>query len=185
MGLTRKLTTLICLLIFALPCFAKEPIRTIEGQVTNVSDGDTLQVTDHLGTKVKVRLYGIDAPETAKGNKLGQPYGTESHQALQTKIMGQNVRLEVLDVDKYRRLVALVWQSGRNINLEMVAEGHAWAYRKYLDAAHKAEFISAEDRARKGRVGLWRQDNPQAPWESRKGGAARPIGRPLDSSSSN
>lgn len=132
MGLTRKLSTLICLLVFALPSFAKEPIRTIEGHVTNVSDGDTIQVSDQLGTKVKVRLYGIDAPETAKGSKPGQPHGMESHQALMAKVMGQDVRLEVLDIDKYRRLVALVWRSRRNINLEMVSEGHAWAYRKYL-----------------------------------------------------
>jgi len=168
MGLARKLTTLIYLLVFALPCFAKEPIRTIEGRVTNVSDGDTLQITDNLGTKVKVRLYGIDAPETAKGNKLGQPYGTESHQALQSKVMGQDVRLEVLDVDKYRRLVALVWQSDRNINLEMLAEGHAWAYRKYLDGIYRTEFVDAEDYAQKARRGLWQHRDPQPPWEYRK-----------------
>lgn len=163
-----KLSTLLCLLLFALPCFAKEPIRTIEGRVTNVSDGDTLQVTDHLGTKVKVRLYGIDAPETAKGNKLGQPYGTESHQALQTKVMGQEVHLEVLDIDKYRRLVALVWRAGRNLNLEMVAEGHAWAYRKYLDGIYRTEFVDAENQAQKTRRGLWQHRDPQPPWEYRK-----------------
>ena len=168
MELRLKFTVLASLLLLALPCFAKEPIRTIEGQVTNVSDGDTIQVTDQLGTKVKARLYGIDAPETAKGNKLGQPYGTESHQALQTKIMAQNVRLEVLDVDKYRRLVALVWQSDRNINLEMVAEGHAWAYRKYLGGIYRTEFVDAEKQAQKARRGLWQHRDPQPPWEHRK-----------------
>lgn len=164
-----KLSTLLCLLLFALPCFAKEPIRTIEGQVTNVSDGDTIQVTDQLGTKVKVRLYGIDAPETAKGNKLGQAYGTDSHQALQAKLMGQNVRLEVLDIDKYRRLVALVWLSDRNINWEMISDGSAWAYRKYLDRAYASEWISAEEQARKAGKGLWQKGgNIQPPWEFRK-----------------
>lgn len=61
---------LICLLLL-IPTFAlaKQPIRTIEGIVTKVSDGDTINVTDDLGTKVKVRLYGIDAPETQIVNK--------------------------------------------------------------------------------------------------------------------
>ncbi|MGB4598622.1 MAG: thermonuclease family protein [Trichlorobacter sp.] len=168
MELRLKLTVLACLLLLAFPCFAKEPIRTIEGLVTNVSDGDTIQVTDQLGTKVKVRLYGIDAPETAKGSKPGQPHGMESHQALMVKVMGQDVRLEVLDIDKYRRLVALVWQSGRNINIEMVSEGHAWAYRSYLGRAHASDYITAEGQARKAKKGLWQQDNPQPPWEVRK-----------------
>lgn len=153
----------------SLPAAAKEPIRVIEGVVTKVSDGDTIQVIDPLGTKLKVRLYGIDAPETAKGNKPGQPHGEESHQALQSKVLSKKVRLDVLDIDKYRRLVALIWLSDRNINAEMALEGHAWAYRKYLDAAYRAEFVAAEDKARRGRVGLWGLNNPQAPWEFRKG----------------
>lgn len=55
---------MICLLFF-IPTFAlaKHPIRIIEGIVTKISDGDTLNVTDDLGTKVKVRLYGIDSPK--------------------------------------------------------------------------------------------------------------------------
>lgn len=169
MGLARKLTTLIYLLVFALPCFAKEPIRTIEGQVTNVSDGDTLQVTDHLGTKVKVRLYGIDAPETIKGSKPGQPYGEESFQALRHKVERQRVRLDVLDIDKYKRLVAIVWLSDRNINREMVSDGAAWAYRKYLDRTHASKWISDEEQARKAGKGLWQKGgNIQPPWEFRK-----------------
>ena len=51
---------------------AKEPIRTIEGVVSKISDGDTIHVTDSLGTKVKVRFYGIDAPETEKGSGLAR-----------------------------------------------------------------------------------------------------------------
>jgi len=59
---TTFLATLLSMLL-ASPSFAKAPIRTIEGIVTKVSDGDTIQVTDSLGTKVKVRYYGIDCPE--------------------------------------------------------------------------------------------------------------------------
>lgn len=69
MELRLRLTVLACLLLLALPCFAREPITIIEGSVTNASDCETIQVTDQLGTKVKIRLYGIEAPETMKGSK--------------------------------------------------------------------------------------------------------------------
>ncbi|WP_026840533.1 thermonuclease family protein [Citrifermentans bremense] len=50
----------IILLLNVVPALAKPPVRTIDGFVSKVSDGDTVQVQDALGTKVKVRLYGID-----------------------------------------------------------------------------------------------------------------------------
>lgn len=157
------------------PCLAKEPIRSIEGTVTKVSDGDTIQVRDSLGTNVKVRFYGIDCPETEKSNKKtgrvskpGQPYGEEAFRALQKKLQRQHVRLDVMDIDRYGRIVSIVWLSDRNINLEMVAEGYAWAYRQYLDRPHASEYIHLEEQARANRLGLWQQNNPQPPWEFRK-----------------
>ena len=58
--LTRFLpVALLSFILLSSPCLAKEPIRTIEGTVTKVSDGDSIQVRDTLGNKVKVRLYGI------------------------------------------------------------------------------------------------------------------------------
>ncbi|ABL01255.1 thermonuclease family protein [Pelobacter propionicus] len=159
----------------ALPALAKEPLRIIEGAVSKVSDGDTIQVTDRSGNKVKVRFYGIDCPETEKGNKRtgkiskpGQPYGEEALQALQQKIERQNVRLEVMAVDRYHRVVSIVMFGNRNINKEMVADGWAWAYRQYLDRPYASEYIQAEAQARKAKKGLWQQNNPQPPWEFRK-----------------
>ncbi|MDD5533531.1 MAG: thermonuclease family protein [Syntrophales bacterium] len=82
------------------PSPARDPIRTVTGTVTKVTDGDTIQVTTAEQTKLKVRLYGIDTPETAKLNrtsgrisKPGQPYGKESWEALELKITGKQVRL--------------------------------------------------------------------------------------------
>lgn len=174
----KKTTTgLVSLLLLLIPAivFAKNPIRTIEGIVTKVSDGDTINVTDPLGTKLKVRLYGIDAPETEKSNKKtgrvskpGQPFGEEAYQALNSKIYRKQVKLEIMAVDQYKRSVGIVYLNGKNINQEMVAEGLAWAYRQYLDRPHASEYIQAEEKARGKRLGLWQQNNPEPPWDFRR-----------------
>jgi len=162
------------LMIISSQAIAKEPIRVLEGTVIKVPDGDTINV-DSGGTKLKIRLYGIDAPETPKANrktrwtsKPGQPYGNEAWKALDDKVSRQRVRVEVRDVDKYDRLVSVIWLGSRDINREMVAEGWAWAYRKYLDRPHASDYMSAEEQARSRRAGLWRDAKPQPPWEFRK-----------------
>ena len=73
-----------------------------------------------------------------------------------------------MDIDKYKRSVSIVWLNGRNINQELVAEGWAWAYRKYLDTPYASEFMGLEEQARAKHLGLWQQNNPQPPWEFRK-----------------
>ena len=168
-GYRMIIIRILLLLLLAVPAFAKDPIRTIDGTVVKVSDGDTIQVVDEYGTMAKVRLYGIDAPEAVKGSKkVGQPYGEEAYQALRSKVKGQKVSVDVIDIDKYKRVVSIVRMGQRNINKEMVQEGWAWAYRKYLDRAYASEYITLEDEARKGGRGLWQQSNPQPPWEFRK-----------------
>lgn len=169
--LFNLLSAVVVMAMMCFPAFAKQPVRTIDGVVTKVSDGDTIHVTDAAGTKVRVRFYGMDAPETPKGgriNKPGQPCGVEAYQALRTKIDRQHVRLDVMDIDRYGRTVGIVWLGNRNINREMVADGWAWSYRQYLDRAHASEYIDAEEQARKARKGLWAQGNPSAPWEFRR-----------------
>src|SRR6185369_3347489 len=141
--LFKLIFPLLVSLVLPITAVAKAPIRTIEGIVTKVSDGDTINVQDSLGTKVKVRLYGIDAPETEKSNKKtgrvskpGQPYGAETWHALEAKVYRKQVRLDVMDVDRYGRTVSVVRLRERNVNREMVADGMAWAYRQYLDRPH-------------------------------------------------
>lgn len=165
----RLITGIVALLLLAiaLPSVAKEPIRTIVGIVTKVSDGDTLHVTDKFGTIVKVRMYGIDAPELRKGDRPGQQYGEESCEALRKKVQSQQVQLDVIDIDKYRRLVAVILIGNRNINHEMLAEGHAWAFRKYLGRDYFNDYTSLERQAALQRRGFWQQINPQPPWEFR------------------
>ena len=154
---------------------AREPIRTVTGTVTKVSDGDTIQVTTPEQTKLRVRLYGMDAPETPKinqrtgrVNKPGQPYGEESWKALEGKIMGKQVRLDIIDIDRYKRMVGVIWISNRNINLEMVKEGYAEAYIEYLKESYRAQFIRAEKEARSARRGIWSLPGYERPSDFRK-----------------
>ncbi|MFZ2950677.1 MAG: thermonuclease family protein [Desulfuromonadaceae bacterium] len=141
--------------------------RTVEGIVRAVYDGDTVLLTTREKSRLKVRLYGIDAPETKKPDRPGQPWGDLSRQALKQKIMGQRVAAEIVDIDQYQRAVAVIRCDGRDINREMVSEGMAWAYRRYLQGPYASEYIGSETGARSRRAGLWRESNPQPPWEFR------------------
>lgn len=150
-------------------------IRTVSGTVTKVSDGDSIQITTSEQTQLKVRLYGIDAPETPKVNhrtgqvnKPGQPYGEESWKALRNKVMGKQVKLDILDIDKYRRMVGMVWLNDRNINLEMIREGHAEAFIEYLKPPYRTQFLEIEKEARTSKRGVWSIPDYERPRGFRK-----------------
>ena len=144
--------------------------QMINGMVREVFDGDTLLVVTRQEGQIKVRLYGIDAPETRKPDRIGQPYGEQAKRVLKYKLLGREVQLEVRELDQYNRVVAVVRQGGHDINAEMVAEGMVWAYRRYLEGTYASEYIQLEERARRRHQGLWRQPNPQPPWEFRMQG---------------
>jgi endonuclease YncB( thermonuclease family) len=142
--------------------------RLIGGVVRAVYDGDTLLLATPEQSRLKIRLYGIDAPETDKPDLPGQPFGEVARRTLMFKVMGRRVTAEVMDLDQYRRAVAVVRYAGRDINREMVAEGMAWAYREYLKGPYTAPYLRAEERARARHAGLWRDAAPVPPWEFRR-----------------
>lgn len=166
-------------LIFLAPILliqsAHATIRTVTGMVTKVSDGDTIHLTTPEQTILKVRLYGIDAPETDKINNHtghinipGQPYGDESWKALENKIMGKKVKVDILDIDKYRRMVGMIYLNDRNINLEMIREGYAEAFIEYLKEPYRSEFLKVEQEARLAKKGIWSLPDYERPREFRK-----------------
>lgn len=154
------------LLVFSVPSCATP--RMEEGKVTRVADGDTLTLVTREGTKLKVRLYGIDAPEIRHEGVPGQPFGKEAKAALTELVLGRKVTLEIVDIDTHRRMVGIVRVSGADINREMVRSGLAWAYRRYLSAPYASEYIAAEKEAREKRLGLWKQANPDPPWNFKR-----------------
>lgn len=180
--IARCLYLLLGLLLIPLITNAAPPLRTVEGTVITVADGDTLTIEDSNGEEIKVHLYGIDAPEIAKRDKRtgqesrpGQPYGDEARQILRKKLQRKQVTVDIMDSGRNGRVSAVVWSRDRNINAELVREGAAWADRQNLDRFEATLYLSAEEQAQKERTGLWQFDNPQPPWEFRKLHADKPM----------
>lgn len=158
----------------AVPCSAKAPIGTLEGMVVNVTDGEHLTVSNN-GTDINVHLYGIHAPIITRINRNkpwlsepGQPYAGKAFMALSNKVLHQQVKLEIMQIDRHGRTLAIVSVDGHNINHEMVAEGWAWACQKCKSQHNDLEYIHAEEEARSKKLGLWAQSNPQPPWEFKR-----------------
>ena len=127
--------------------------------VTRVSDGDTLWVRmDDGGTRRKLRLIGIDAPE------LCQSHGAEARAALAALVLGRQIAIESRFDDDYGRALAQVTQDGRDIARWLVAHGHAWSpgFRW-----HPGRYAQEERQARSARAGLWAQDQPMSPRDFR------------------
>ena len=143
--------------------------ETLRGMVKTVHDGDTVVLMGRGTGRVTVRLYGVDAPETRKPDSPGQPFGSQAKRVLMFKVLGKEVSAEVQDRDQYGRAVAVLQLAGRDINAELVAEGMAWAYRQYLGGPYASRYIALEEQARRQHRGLWRDSNPQPPWEFRRG----------------
>lgn len=131
-----------------------------EGVVTRVVDGDTLHVKVG-GTTEKVRLIGIDTPETHGPGGLKECYGEESTKRMsQLAPVGTPVRL-VRDVDardRYGRLLAYVYRARDGLFLEvaMARDGFADELSIKPNVAHAAEIAAAVDEARRANRGLWR-----------------------------
>ncbi len=155
--LGQLLTVLAALAVLGAAALHAAPIRTVTATITRITDGDTVQAITAEGTKLKVRLYGIDAPETQKGNKPGEPFGNASKDYLASLVSRRSIRVEILDIDRYRRMVAILWLAERNVNQEMIAAGMAEAYVEYLKKPYRAPFIQAEQEAKAQGRGVWSQ----------------------------
>lgn len=160
------ITCIILLVTFSSTADAAETLR---GMVKTVYDGDTVVLVGSRIGRLTVRLYGIDAPETRKPKAPGQPFGSQAKRVLMYKLLGKEVTVDLQDKDQYGRAVAVLKLAGRDINAEMVAEGMAWAYRQYLHGPYASSYIALEEQARRQHRGLWRDTNPQPPWEFRRG----------------
>jgi len=148
------------LLLSILLCGAvRYPQPVLVGTVTRVVDGDTIVVELSSGV-IRVRLYGIDAPEH------NQPGGYESASTLRSMVERKQVSLEPINQDRYSRMVAKVFLGRTNVNAEMVSRGEAWVYRHYVRGPDR-QWCTFEAEAREKRLGLWKARNAIPPWTFR------------------
>jgi micrococcal nuclease len=127
--------------------------------VTHIVDGDTLDVAIG-GTEERIRLLGIDTPETVAPGRPVQCYGAEASAHLQSLVpVGTPVRLErdAVARDRYDRLLAYVYRADDDlhVNLALVEQGYADAVTYGDNEALYPELVAAKHRAREGGRGLW------------------------------
>lgn len=151
------------------------PLPTQSWKVIRVADGDTITVA-RGNRKEKIRFCGIDSPEVQNGGKPGQPLGQESKANLQRLIDEANgqVQLSIVDSDRYGRQVAEVFTvlgNGKEkfLQEEQLKAGLGMAYKQYLSGCpNKDAILSAQEEARRNKVGVWSSPNSIPPWEFRK-----------------
>jgi len=121
---------------------------------TRVVDGDTI-VVKGIG---KVRLIGVDTPETTHPRKPVEYFGKEASAFTKKMVEGKKVRLEYdwQRKDKYRRTLAYVYlEDGTFLNAEIIKQGYGFAYTKY-PFKYLEQFRKYEKEARERRIGLWK-----------------------------
>lgn len=141
-----------------------EGLHSISGlvTVTAVSDGDTLR-----SGKLRIRIFGIDAPEAKQmcNDGDGKPWacGMEAKKALADLVAASPaLRCDLVDVDRYGRLIMRCYAGKDDIGASMVRTGNALAYRRYAE-----DYVGDEDAARRAKTGLW-AGTFQPPWAWRR-----------------
>ena len=129
------------------------PADAGEAIVTRVVDGDTVWLEDGE----RVRLIGIDAPETDHPDQPQECYAGQATQALRRMVLDRRVRVETdLELrDPFDRLLAYLWVGGRMVNEELAEGGFAVARRYPPNLRHARRLEAAQERARAESLGLW------------------------------
>ncbi len=145
-------------------------LTTMEVRLLAVADGDSLTVLDGLGHRLRVRIAGIDAPES------GQSFARAAREHLRALAGDGRLQLARIKVDGFGRIVGRVAHEGRDLGLAQIEAGMAWHFKRYrgdLPPALFDTYAHAQTAARLARRGLWQQDDPQAPWRYRESGRMR------------
>jgi micrococcal nuclease len=133
--------------------------KNIFYNVKKVVDGDTFWIDDGSQKGLKVRLIGVDAPESKKsGTKETASFGREASDYLTTLITGKKVRLEydVGHFDMYGRTLAYVYlEDGTFVNATLVKNGYATIMTVPPNVKYADTFLKLERKARNQKRGMW------------------------------
>ena len=162
---------LVTILFFSLTIFniscesrSKNKQRTKSSEylpVTKVVDGDTFWADNDTKDGVKVRLIGVDAPESKNvfKKKIGY-YGKEAKAYLTTLLSGKNVKLvcDVDSLDQYGRTLAYVYlEDGTFVNADLMKNGYAMLMTIPPNVKFADEFLKLQKEARENNRGLWKE----------------------------
>ena len=124
-------------------------------------DGDSITLLTAGNSQIKIRVAFLDAPE------LNQAFGYRAKQAMSELVFGKDIATYPHTIDRYGRTVAAVYVDGIDAGLELLRQGLAWVYTRYLPEAAadiQASYQQAEDEARAQRLGFWIHPSPIEPW---------------------
>jgi len=135
------------------------PEGLVRARITNVVDGDTVDVLID-GREERLRLIGIDTPETVRPDHPVECFGREASAFARELLNGQDVLLEddpgQDNRDRFGRLLRYVWlPDGRLVNYEMIVQGYAFEYTYNRPYTYQAPFRAAQQAAREAQTGLW------------------------------
>jgi len=169
---TKILLFFLLLSVYSHPTAEPSPVGSGFRNVVRVVDGDTLV----LSPNEKVRLVGVDTPETRHPKKPQECFGKEATEFTKGMVAGKWVRLELQEADparsnqdKYGRTLGYIYlKDGTFLNAEIVRRGYGYAYTRF-PFRYRAEFRELERLAREKALGLWFQCRRLAhtPWLSR------------------
>lgn len=145
--------------------FKYKPVTVVENnvgyfyKVNRVVDGDTV-VVEMNGVLEKIRLIGINTPETVDPRKPVECFGKEASNKMNDLVAGKIVRLEYDDTqglrDTYQRLLAYIYlEDGEMVNRKMVSDGYAYEYTYMTPYKYQKEFRDLQTLAKVDKRGLW------------------------------
>jgi micrococcal nuclease len=143
-----------------LTTFKSQELNLVEeNKVIKVIDGDTFDLFTKDGIK-RVRLIGINTPETLDPRKDIECFGPEASNKLKEILDGKVVKIDADetqdDQDKYGRLLRYVFLDNENINQKMINEGFAFEYTYKKKYKLQKEFKESQLNAKKNNLGLWK-----------------------------
>lgn len=136
----------------------KEEIVREQYLVTRVIDGDTL-VIDMNGEEERLRIIGIDTPESVRPNTPVECLSLEAGEYTKSMLENEYIETEYDDTqgnrDKYDRLLRHVFIDDINFGEKIIQDGYAYEYTYDMPYTYQREYVEAERYARENEVGLW------------------------------
>ncbi len=158
LSIAAVIVVVVLLFLFVKGLFLK---KEYDGTVTKVFDGDTIMVKLNDNSEVCVRIWGIDAPETGKNGKKGQPYSQNITRYVENLCINKKVVIKRKDISYGRIVGEVILPDKKNLGQEVLKRGGAWWYSYYCSDPVYAQL---EQEARKSHSGIWSDPNIVPPW---------------------